>query len=269
VGWAEVIMKILVVDADTTVSEGVATALQLQWHDAKILTATAGEAGLRQFFDHDPDIVLLEVELSDMSGIDVLRQIRRVSDVPILIYSVRADDIVQVRALEVGADEYVTKPCSYLVLIARIKAVLRRAELLPPSRALPDLVVGDVLINFRDRRVTVRGQPVKLTPVEYKLLYHLVRNAGRLMPHDALLDRVWGAEYGHTPDHLKVFISRLRSKIEYPGGPHYIETERGVGYSFVHPNVWRPTAPPPPARPRDHADRLGFDGAHVPALAAS
>jgi len=260
-------MKILVVDADATVSEGVATALQLQWHDATVLTATAGETGLRTFFDHDPDIVLLEVELPDLSGIDVLRQIRRVSDVPILMYSARTEEIDQVRALELGADEYVTKPCGYLVLIARIKAALRRAELLPPARALPDLVVGDVMINFRDRRVTARGQPVKLTPVEYKLLYHLVRNAGRLMPHDALLDRVWGAEYGHTPDHLKVFISRLRSKIEQPGGPHYIETERGVGYSFIHPGDCRPIDASPAHAP-EFLNGAAFADARVPALAA-
>jgi two-component system KDP operon response regulator KdpE len=174
-----------------------------------------------------------------MSGLDVLRQIRRVSDVPVLILSSRTDEMEQVRALERGADEYVTKPTSSLVLIARIKAVLRRAELLPPERALPDLELGDLVFNFRDRRVTLAGEPVKLTPVEYKLLYHLVRNAGRLMPHDALLDRVWGAEYGHTPDHLKVFISRIRSKIERPGSPHCIETERGVGYTFVHPEHWK------------------------------
>jgi two-component system KDP operon response regulator KdpE len=260
-------MKILVVDADAKVWEGVATALQLQWHDATILTATAGEAGLRTFFDHDPDVVLLEVDLPDLSGIDVLRQIRRVSDVPILMHSARVDDIDQVRALELGADEYVTKPCSYLVLIARIKAALRRAELLPPARALPDLVVGDVIINFRDRRVTVHGQPVKLTPVEYKLLYHLVRNAGRLMPHDALLDRVWGAEYGHTPDHLKVFISRLRSKIEHPGGPHYIETERGVGYCFIHPDDWRPITPARSYGQPDDADQPGLDEVRMPVLA--
>jgi two-component system KDP operon response regulator KdpE len=261
-------MKILVVDGDEKVSEGVATALQLQWHDATILTASAGEAGLRMFFDHDPEAVLLEIDLPDLSGIDVLRQIRRVSDVPILMYSARTDDIDQVRALELGADEYVIKPCSYLVLIARIKAALRRAELLPPARALPDLVVGDVVINFRDRRVTVDGEPIKLTPVEYKLLYHLVRNAGRLMPHDALLDRVWGAEYGHTPDHLKVFISRLRSKLEHPGGPHYIETERGVGYSFIHPDDWRPTGPARSASPTDDASQPQFDDARMPALAA-
>jgi DNA-binding response OmpR family regulator len=261
-------VKILVVDADATVSEGVATSLQLQWHDATILTATAGEAGLRTFFDHDPDVVLLEIDLPDLSGIDVLRQIRRVSDVPILICSARTDDITQVRALELGADEYVTKPCSYLVLMARVKAALRRAALLPPARALPDMVVGDVVINFRDRRVTVGGQPVKLTPVEYKLLYHLVRNAGRLMPHDALLDRVWGAEYGHSPDHLKVFISRLRSKIEHRCGPHYIETERGVGYCFVHPDDWRPTAPVRSHGPSDDAEQPALEKVRVPVLAA-
>jgi two-component system KDP operon response regulator KdpE len=231
-------MKILVIDADLRALEGLTTALRFHWHDVTVLTATDGEAGLRQFFEHDPDVVILEMVLPDLPGLDVLRQLRRVSDVPILISSSSADDSDQVRALERGADEYIVKPCSFLVVIARMKAVLRRAELLPPDRALPDLVLGDLVFNFRDRRVTVADEPVKLTPVEYKLLYHLVRNAGRLMPHDALLDRVWGAEYGHTPDHLKVFISRLRAKIERPGSPHHIETERGVGYTFVHPDPW-------------------------------
>ena len=231
-------MKILLIDEDRAILDGLSTALQFHWHDVTMSTATGGEAGLRRFFEQDPDVVVLDVALADLSGFDVLRQIRRISDVPILILSARTDDADQIRALEHGADEYVAKPCSFLVLIARIKAVLRRTELLPPERALPDLVLGDLVFNFRDRRVTLAGQPVKLTPVEYKLLYHLVRNAGRLMPHEALLDRVWGAEYGHTPDHLKVFISRLRSKIERPGSPPYIETERGVGYTFVHPTPW-------------------------------
>jgi DNA-binding response OmpR family regulator len=238
-------MKILVVDGDTAVLDGVSTALQLQWHDVTVLTATDGEAGLRLFFDHDPDVVILEVRLPDLSGFDVLRQIRRVSDVPVLIVTGCVNETDQVRGLELGADEYVTKPCGFLALIARIRAVLRRAELLPPARTSPDLVVGDLVINFRDRRVTVSGAPAKLTPVEYKLLYHLARNAGRLMSHDALLDRVWGAEYGHTADHLKVFISRLRSKIERPGGPRYIETERGIGYAFVRPNRWQADEPRP------------------------
>lgn len=238
-------MKILLVDDDRQIVEGITTAVQLQWHDAEVLTATTGEQGLQTFFEHDPDVVLLEVALPDLSGFDVLRQIRRVADVPVLIVTARTDEADQVRGLEFGADEYVTKPCSYLALIARIRAVLRRSELLPPARALPDLVVGDLVVNFRDRDVSVRGERVKLTPVEFKLLYHLARNAGHLMPHEALIDRVWGAEYGHTPDHLKVFISRLRSKIEHPGGPSYIETARGAGYSFVHPDALHAV---PPAR---------------------
>lgn len=232
-------MRILVIDDDATVLDGVRTALQLHWHDVTVLAATDGEAGLRQFFEYDPDVVLLEIALPDLSGFDVIRQIRRISDAPVLALSAHSDDASQIRALELGADEFVPKPCSFLVLVARIKAILRRAELLPPERALPDLVVGDLVFNFRDRQVTLHDEPVKLTPVEYRLLYHLVRNAGRLMPHEALLDRVWGAEYGHSPEHLKVFISRLRAKIEQPGGPHMIETVRGVGYMFLHTDPWR------------------------------
>jgi two-component system KDP operon response regulator KdpE len=230
-------MKILVIDHDPAILNGISVALHLQWQDAIVLTTRGGEDGLHVFLDQDPDVVLLDVALRDMSGFDVLHQIRRVSDTPVLIVTTYADEADQVRGLELGADEYIVKPCGFLALIARIKAVLRRTELLPPARALPDLILGDLTINFRDQRVTIGGQPVKLTPVEYKLLYHLARNAGHLMPHEALLDRVWGAEYGHTADHLKVFICRLRSKIERAGGPQYIETERGVGYSFVRPET--------------------------------
>lgn len=262
-------MKILVIDDDTSVLDGLTTALQFHWHDVVVLTATQGAAGLSLFFERDPEVVLLELALPDMSGLDVLRQIRRVSDVPLLVHSTRTEDTDQVRALELGADEYVTKPCGYLVLIARINAVLRRTELMPPARGLPDLVVGDVVVNFRDRRVTVRGEPVKLTPVEYKLLYHLVRNAGRLMSHDALIDRVWGAEYGHTPDHLKVFISRLRSKVEQPGGPRYIETERGVGYSFVHRDTWESRGSLTGASPHGIADDIPDAATPAPSVRSS
>jgi two-component system, OmpR family, KDP operon response regulator KdpE len=147
----------------------------------------------------------------------------------------RGEDTDQVRGLEAGADDYVVKPFSHLALLARIKAVLRRADLPQPTRTLPDFQAGDLAISFQNHQVTLRGEPVKLTPVEYKLLYHLVRNAGRLMPHEALLDRVWGADYGATTDHLKVYVSRLRAKLETPGQPHLIETERGLGYRFVRP----------------------------------
>ena len=119
--------------------------------------------------------------------------------------------------------------------MARIKAALRRAELPAPVRALPDFEAGDLTIHFQNQEVTVQGEVVRLTPVEYKLLYHLVRNAGHLLPHEALLDRVWGSNYEASAEYLKVFVSRLRAKLRRPGGPEYIETERGRGYRFVRP----------------------------------
>ncbi|HZS00741.1 MAG TPA: response regulator transcription factor [Chloroflexota bacterium] len=228
-------MKILVVDDDPQIREAVTIGIQLQWQDAEVLSAADGEQGLRLFYEQDPDVVVLDVTMPRKNGFEVLQEIRRVSDVPVIMLTARGEETDQVRGLEMGADDYVTKPFSHLALLARIKAVLRRAELPQPTNALPDFQAGDLAINFQNHQVTLRGEPVKLTPVEYKLLYHLVRNAGRLMPHEALLDRVWGAEYGATNDYLKVYVSRLRAKLEPPGGPHYIQTERGLGYRFIRP----------------------------------
>jgi DNA-binding response OmpR family regulator len=228
-------MKILVVDDDQQILEAVTIGFQLQWQDSTVIGASDGEAGLESFFEHSPDVVVLDVSMPGQNGFEVLQAIRKVSDVPVIMLTARGEEIDQVRGLELGADDYVVKPFSHLALLARIKAVLRRAEMPPPARALPDFEAGELSVNFENHEVTVRGEPIKLTPVEYKLLYHLVRNAGRLMPHQALLDRVWGDDYGATTDYLKVFMSRLRSKIERPGGPHYIETERGLGYRFTRP----------------------------------
>jgi two-component system KDP operon response regulator KdpE len=229
-------MKILVADDDPHILDALAVGFQLQWRDATVLAARDGEEGLRLFYEHAPDVVLLDVAMPRKGGFEVLQEIRRVSDVPVIMLTARGEETDQVRGLELGADDYVVKPFGHLALLARIKAVLRRAELPPPSSALPDFVAGDLAVSFQSHRVTRRGEPVRLTPVEYKLLYHLVRNAGRLMPHQALLDRVWGDDYGATTDYLKVFISRLRAKIEPPDGPHLIETERGLGYRFVKPH---------------------------------
>src|SRR5438067_1442323 len=230
-------MKILVVDDDPQILDAVTVGIQLQWHDATVLSASDGEQGLRVFYEQDPDVVVLDVTMPRKNGFEVLQEVRRVSDVPVIMLTARGEETDQVRGLEQGADDYVVKPFSHLALLARIKAVLRRAELPQPTSALPDFAAGDLAINFQSHQVTLRGEPVKLTPVEYKLLYHLVRNAGRLMPHAALLDRVWGPDYGATPDYLKVFISRLRAKIEpNSDGPKYIENERGLGYRFVRPN---------------------------------
>jgi two-component system, OmpR family, KDP operon response regulator KdpE len=228
-------VKVLVVDDDPRLREALEVGVQLQWEHAQVISSADGESGLDVFFRENPDVVLLDVTMPRMSGFDVLKEIRRVSDTPVIMLTARSDDVDLVRGLELGADDYVAKPFSHLALMARIKAVLRRAEMPPPVDALPDFAAGDLAIHFANEEVTLAGQPVKLTPVEYKLLYHLVRNAGHLMPHQALLDRVWGSDYDAGPEYLKVFISRLRAKLRLPGGPEYIETERGRGYRFVRP----------------------------------
>jgi two-component system KDP operon response regulator KdpE len=209
---------------------------------------------VQAFFDHVPDVVVLDLSLPQKSGFEVLQDIRRVSDVPVVILTSHDEVADEVRGLELGADDYVTKPFNHIALVARIRAVLRRAELPPPVDAAPDFVAGDLTINFQAHQVTLRGQPVNLTPMEYKLLYHLARNAGHLLPHQTLIDRVWGEDYGATSEHLRVFISRLRAKLEPDGddGPRYIETERGLGYRFVRASARAPQGPragvAPPAR---------------------
>ena len=226
-------MKILVVDDDPQILEALTVGFQLQWQGITVVTASNGDAAIQTFFEQLPDVVVLDVALPRKSGYEVLKEIRRVSDVPVIMLTARGEEIDQVRGLELGADDYVVKPFSHLALLARIKAVLRRAEMPPPVRNAPDFMAGDLAINFHSRQVTVRGEPVKLTPVEYKLLSHLVRNAGRVVSHQSLINQIWGEEYGATTAQLKVFISRLRSKIETKDGPRYIETERGLGYRFI------------------------------------
>ena len=233
------VMKILVVDDDPQLLDALTVGFQLQWQDAEVVGARDGEQGVQAFYDHSPDVVVLDLGLPHKSGFDVLKEIRRISDVPVVILTARDEETDEVRGLELGADDYVTKPFSHMKLVARIKAVLRRAELPPPVDAAPDFTASDLTINFQANQVTLRGQPVKLTPVEYKLLFHLARNAGRLLPHQTLIDRIWGEDYGATAEHLRVFISRLRAKLEPDGdeGPRYIETERGLGYRFVRPTM--------------------------------
>ncbi len=151
-------MKILVIDDDPRIREALEVGIQLQWQDAEVLTATDGEAGLELFFSQQPDVILLDVAMPRMNGFEVLHAIRRVSDVPVIMLTARADDVDQVRGLELGADDYIAKPFSHLALMARIRAVLRRAELPPPVQALPDFQAGDLAIHFQNQEVTIAGE---------------------------------------------------------------------------------------------------------------
>ncbi len=227
-------MKFLIIDDDKGIVEAVTIGLQFQWQDAETHTASDGEEGLEKFFDISPDVTLLDINMPKMSGFEVLQRIRELSDAPVLMLTARGDEMSKVKGLEMGADDYLVKPFSHLELFARIKAVLRRAEMPAPVSAAPSFVSGDVAVNFDSREVTVQGEPVKLTPTEYKLLYQLVRNAGRVMPFDTLLSKVWGDEYRGDMDYLKTYISRLRKKIgDDPENSRYILTERSIGYRFA------------------------------------
>ncbi|MEA2574834.1 MAG: two-component system, OmpR family, operon response regulator KdpE [Chloroflexia bacterium] len=230
-------MKFLVVDDDKAIVEAVTIGLQFQWQDAEVHGAPDGERGLRMFFDVTPDVTLLDVNMPGMSGFELLQRIREVSDAPVLMLTARGDEMSKVKGLELGADDYLTKPFSHLELFARIKAILRRSELPAPVSSAPSFVSGEVALNFDSRELSVKGQPVKLTPTEYKLLYQLVRNAGRVLPFDMLLSKVWGDEYRGDMDYLKTYISRLRKKLgDDSENPHYILTERSVGYRFARMN---------------------------------
>ena len=227
-------MKILIVDDDPDLLEAVGLGLQLQWQGVEIVTATDGERALDIFFDELPDVVLLDVGLPRLDGFEVLRRIREVADTPVLMLTARGEELDKVRGLEIGADDYVTKPFSPLELLARIKAILRRSELPPPVRTTPSFAAGELAINFDSHEVLKSGERVPLTATEYRLLFQLVRNAGHVVPREALLARVWGDEYRDQLDYLKVYVSRLRGKLEDdPDRPRYILTERGLGYRFA------------------------------------
>jgi two-component system KDP operon response regulator KdpE len=225
-------MKVLIVDEEPDVRKLVAMSFGMQQPTWEIIGAEDGPQALEQIERQLPDIVLLDVGLPEMSGFEVLKAIRLFSDVPVIMLTVRDDELSKVQGLELGADDYVTKPFSHLELLARVRAVLRRAQSLPLVHEQP-FVSGDIRVDFGRREVTVRGQPVALTGTEYRLLYHLVRNAGRVMTHEALLARAWGREYTDEISYLKSYINRLRNKLEQdPHHPDYILTEYGVGYWF-------------------------------------
>jgi two-component system KDP operon response regulator KdpE len=229
-------MRILVVDDEPDVVDSVRLGFQLQWRDVDVLGASTGEEALDLVERERPDIVLLDVGLPDVDGFEVLRRTRAFSDVPVVMLTARDDAMDKVRGLEAGADDYVTKPFNHLELMARVKAVLRRLEMPPPTSRAPSFRSGDLEVDFARQEARLHGEPLELTPTEYKLLYHLVRNAGHVLPHGTLLAKVWGREYVDEVDYVRVYIRRLRDKLgDDPESPRYIRTERGLGYRFIAP----------------------------------
>lgn len=226
--------KILVVDDEPAFVSLVEQVLTHKGYE--VLKASNGQEALRLFFDHRPDVVLLDVVMPKMNGWQTCRRIRDISDAPIIMLTGKQktqEDIV--RGLDYGADDFLIKPLGNKELVARVRAVLRRAESPPTLDARKKVTYSDdfLTMDVAERKVIVNGQRVKLTPTEFRLLMFLVENAGRILTHKQLLERVWGWEYVDDLDHVRIYIWHLRQKIEPdPAQPRYIMTEPGVGYYF-------------------------------------
>ena len=223
--------RILIVDDDIGVVKSVRANLQAR--DWETLVAMDGAEALDVIGREQPDLVILDITMPKMDGFEVCRQVREWSRVPIIMLSAHRDIDEKVKCLNLGADDYVTKPFGVNELTARVKAVLRRTKESGIESTASSFTSGDFSINFVERRVTIRDEEIKLTPTEYNLLQELVLGADRVFPHSTLLGRVWGPEYVSEREYLHVFMGRLRKEIETdPAHPQYIVTVPGVGYKF-------------------------------------
>jgi two-component system KDP operon response regulator KdpE len=223
---------ILIVDDEARMVRFVRMNLELEGY--QVADAKDGMGALDKVRSELPDLVLLDVMMPEMDGFETLQRLREISTVPVIMLTVKGDEEDRIRGLELGADDYVTKPFSPRELASRIRAVLRRAEMPTPVAKTAIQIDDRLSVDFRQREVIVEGERIRLRPTEYRLLYHLVNNAGWVMTHEMLLSKVWGYEYRDETGLLRLYITYLRQKIEPdPGNPRYVFTERGVGYRFV------------------------------------
>jgi DNA-binding response OmpR family regulator len=224
-------MTILIVDDEPRIRDFVRMNLELEHYHVE--EAEDGLQALEKVRNLLPDLVVLDVSMPEMDGFEALRHIREVSTVPVIMLTVRQGEADKIRGLDLGADDYLAKPFSPPELLSRIRALLRRSLMAPPARKTRIVVDPELTIDFSRREVIVRGEKVVLRPTEYRLLYHLVSNAGRLLTHETLLAKVWGHEYRDESHYLRLYITYLRQKLEKdPAHPRYILTERGLGYRF-------------------------------------
>ena len=230
-------MKVLVIEDDPGIIEVVTLCFQLRWSGAAVLSASSGSKGIELVETGSPDVIILDIGLPDMDGYQVLKEVRRFSDTPVIMLTVRSEDTDIARGLELGADDYITKPFSHIELIARVQAVMRRAQGTGMSDDERPFSSGKLSVDFNRNEVLISGNPVKLTSTERKLLYQLIRNEGRILSHESLLTKVWGDNYVDARDLLRVHIQHLRQKLEDNAeSPAIIVTEHGIGYKFIRPS---------------------------------
>ena len=226
-------MKILVIEDDQQIVEAITLAFQIRWPEARLVSTQQGEKGIELVENEKPDIVILDLGLPDINGYDVLKQIRLFSDIPILILTARTEESDIVKGLEWGADDYMIKPFRQLELLSRIKALTRRRA--NADSEIP-VNVGQLNFNPSTGQLFYHDKEISLTPTEGRILNHLMRNAGQVVTHSSLADAVWGEDYPGAVDSLKVYIRRLREKLEtQPQDPQLIVTKAGVGYLLIKP----------------------------------
>ena len=224
--------RILVVDDEPRMRRFVQMNLDLEGYE--VMEAENGLRALERVRDDLPDLVVLDVMMPDLDGFETLERLRESSSVPVIMLTAKGDEDDRIRGLDLGADDYIAKPFSPRELSSRIRAVLRRVEPMKQGAEEPLVIDEDLAIDFPHRAVIVRGETIKLRPTEYRLLLHLVENAGWIILQETLLSKVWGPEYRDDNQLLRLYITYLRKKIEPdPAHPKYILTERGVGYQFM------------------------------------
>ncbi len=224
--------RILVVDDEPDLVHAVRLYLEMEGY--LVFAASNGYEALEKVRDKLPDLVVLDVMMPEMDGFETLKRLREVHHTPVIMLTVRGEEADKVRGLQMGADDYVTKPFSQRELLSRIQAVLRRAEM-PPLVAKTQVKVDEeLIIDFDRNEVVVQGRKLSLTPTEHRLLYHLVSNPGRVLTYETLLAKVWGYEYREEQHYVRLYVNYLRQKIEPdPTHPKYVLTERGLGYRFL------------------------------------
>lgn len=226
-------MKVLVVDDDPDVMEIVALAFSFHRPDYQIIKAENGWEALRKVEKENPDMVILDVAMPGLTGFEVTKTLRAASDVPVILLTAKGLEDDKVEGLELGADDYIVKPFGPKELMARVDAVMRRANAGTAAVEQAEYQYGNLRIDFAQRRVSLAGAPIGLTPTEYSVLFHLVSARQRVMSQEELLTKVWGPEYREEAQYLKVYVRRLREKLgDNPDDPTFIRTLRGVGYIF-------------------------------------
>jgi two-component system KDP operon response regulator KdpE len=225
--------SILVVDDEERMARFI--RLNLEHDGFQVIEAYRGIKAIQALRTEMPDLIILDVMMPDLDGFEVLKMIRETSNVPVIMLTAKGEEDDRVRGLELGADDYITKPFSPRELVSRVRAVLRRTEAASPASRSELIEVDERLkIDFGRREVWVNNALVRLRPTEYRLLYHLVQNAGWVVTYDQLLSKVWGYEYRDEPHYVRLYINYLRQKLEEdPSNPRYILTERGIGYRFI------------------------------------